>query len=161
MITDRFRDEIQYGRMQETEMMQLSPIEEFKGAVEMGGETVEVDRNANIFLAGELAETLDLLLSGSVRLWYPRAGNDPLLVGVVRAGQLLEPGPFFLGGVHGTSASTITPCRILRVRREALEEAMARRADLRVPLLELLRDAMDHSIRVARFLRTAHLSPAI
>jgi CRP-like cAMP-binding protein len=142
-------------------MMLLSPIEEFKGAVETGGETLEVDRNCPIFMAGEPAETLDLLLTGSARLWYPRSGDEPLLVGVVRAGQLLEPGPFFLGSVHGTSASTITPCRILRVRREALEEAMAQRADLRVPLLELLRDAMDHSIRVARFLRTAHLAPVI
>jgi CRP-like cAMP-binding protein len=142
-------------------MTHLSPIEEFRGAVEVGGEILEIDRNAHIFMAGEPAETLDLLLSGSVRLWYPRAGADPLLVGVVREGQLLEPGPFFLGSVHGTAASAITPCRVLRVQREALEEAMARRADLRVPLLELLRDAMDHSIRVARFLRTAHLTPAI
>lgn len=139
--------------------LDVNPIELFGRVVAESGRTVDLPRGEVLFSEGEPARALDLLVRGAVRLWHHREGEEPLVVGVVRAGQLVEPGPFFLGAEHETSASTVTPCTVIRTDRDVIDDLIESQPELRVPLLELLHDATEQSVQVARFLRTVHRIP--
>lgn len=141
------------------EMIEPSPIDVFARLVADSGQAAELSRGETLFSEGELARSLDFLVRGAVRLSHPREGEEPLIVGLVRAGQLIEPGPFFLGERHETSANAVIPCRVIRTDRAVLESLLEEEPDLRVPILELLHDATEQSVRIARFLRTAHRIP--
>lgn len=141
------------------ETTDTGPIEMFARLVADSGRATELSRGEVLFSEGDLARSLDFLVRGAVRLSHPREGEEPLIVGLVRAGQLIEPGPFFLAEPHETTASAVTPCRVLRTDRSVLESLLEQKPDLRVPILELLHDATEQSVRIARFLRTAHRIP--
>lgn len=141
------------------EMIDTGPIDVFARLVADSGMAVELSRGETLFSEGDPARLLDFLIRGAVRLSHPRDGQEPLIVGLVRAGQLIEPGPFFLGESHETTASAVTPCRVVRTDRSVLEALLEEQPDLRVPILELLHDATEQSVRIARFLRTAHRIP--
>lgn len=140
-------------------MIDTAPVDLFARLVAENGRGIELPRGEELFCEGDPAPSLDFLLRGALRLSHPRDGDEPLIVGLVRAGQLVEPGPFFLNECHETSACAVTPCRIIRIDRSALEALLEEQPDLRVPVLELLRDATEQSVRIARFLRTAHRIP--
>lgn len=141
------------------DIIDSGPIEVFANVVAESGRTIDLPRGEVLFSEGDSAVSLDFLVKGAVRLWHPRVGQEPLVVGIVHAGQLVEPGPFFLGERHETSASAVTPCRVIRTAHSVIEELLAAQPELRIPLLELLHNATAQSIRIARFLRTAHRIP--
>ncbi len=140
-------------------MIDSPPVDLFARLAAKKGRGVELSRGEVLFFEGDPSQSLDFLLRGALRLSHPREDEEPLIVGLVRAGQLIEPGPFFLNECHETSASAVTPCKVLRIERPVLEALLEEQPDLRVPVLELLRDATEQSVRIARFLRTAHRTP--
>ncbi|MGX1097080.1 helix-turn-helix domain-containing protein [Amorphus sp. MBR-141] len=96
-------------------------------ALEEFGSLIAVERNAEIFAQGEPATHLYKVVSGVVRTCvYLEDGHRQI-------GSFQLPGDVF--GFeprerHGFSAEAVGPCRVMRVRRAALEMAAAREPEL-------------------------------
>lgn len=121
------------------------------GRVALAGVSMEFERNAEIFGAGEPALHLHRIVRGVVRTVRFSADGRRQILAFHMAGDVigLEMGP-----THEYTAEAVTPCELVLVRRSLVEKALGEDIGAAQALLRLasaeLQNAHEHALMLGK-----------
>jgi CRP-like cAMP-binding protein len=93
------------------------------------------DRGATIFLQGEPAQCVHIVLEGWVKLFRISSNGAEAVVGVFTRGRSFGEAVAFRGDVYPVNAEAVTDCRLLHVRAATMLEMMKSRPELCTAML--------------------------
>lgn len=96
----------------------LTPGE--KAYIESESEVVDYAKKEMVYQSGTFPECLMILLSGKVRVYIDGVNQRPQIVRLVAPGDFFSYQPILSHNMYSSSAATLEPSRICKVRREAL-----------------------------------------
>jgi len=88
------------------------------------------DRGETIFLQGEPAAFVNIVLDGWVKLFRISPNGSEAVVGVFTRGRSFGEAAAFRSGVYPVAAEAVTDCRLLQVRASMILETMKSRPEL-------------------------------
>ena len=91
---------------------------------------VSFERGATLFVQGEPANAIFIVLDGWVKLFRISQNGAEAVVGVFTKGQSFGEGAAFQNGTYPVVAETVTDCRLCRVNATMLLELMKRKPEL-------------------------------
>ena len=94
-------------------------------------------RNTLLYLQGEQAEYFYYLKKGSVKIFVNSVNGLQKTISIVSDGSILGEASFFDRMPRISSAQTITPCTIIRITHEQLEQEFAHKPELAMYLLKV------------------------
>ncbi|WP_425073329.1 Crp/Fnr family transcriptional regulator [Sagittula sp. S175] len=80
-----------------------------------GSHAQEFDRNATIFLQGEQARSIFIVVEGWVKLYRIAPSGAEAVVGVFTRGRSFGEAVAFRSDLYPVSAESVTPCRLIRI----------------------------------------------
>jgi CRP-like cAMP-binding protein len=92
--------------------------------------THSYDRGATIFLHGEPATAVHIVLEGWVKLFRISPNGAEAVVGIFTKGRSFAEAAAFRGDVYPVAAEAVTDCRLLQVRASLILETMKSRPEL-------------------------------
>ncbi len=92
--------------------------------------THSYDRGATIFLHGEPAKAVHIVLEGWVKLFRISPNGAEAVVGIFTKGRSFAEAAAFRGDVYPVAAEAVTDCRLLQVRAALILETMKSRPEL-------------------------------
>ena len=92
--------------------------------------TQEHARGATIFLQGEPASSVYIVLDGWVKLFRVSPSGSEAVVGVFTKGRSFAEAAAFQESAYPVNAEAVTECRLLRVRASLILETMKSRPEL-------------------------------
>ncbi|MFP1643463.1 Crp/Fnr family transcriptional regulator [Pontitalea aquivivens] len=81
------------------------------------------DRGATIFLQGERARALRIVVAGWIKLYRIAPNGSEAILQLLPAGCSFEELPVLMGAPHKASAQAVSPCQILLIDAEVLQQA--------------------------------------
>lgn len=93
------------------------------------------DRGANIFLQGDPASSVHIVLEGWVKLFRISPNGSEAVVGIFTKGRSFGEAAAFRSDVYPVSAEAVTDCRLLQVRAALVLETMKSRPELCTAIL--------------------------
>ena len=108
-------------------------------------QTVRFQAGESIFNAGDLAEHLYLIVSGSVEL----LNKDGVVFATILAGESFGEQAFLAGGIRGASVRAKEAVEFIQVHEAEARLSLDKHSDLLVIILEalLLQQSMNNSLR--------------
>jgi CRP-like cAMP-binding protein len=97
--------------------------------------TQSFDRGATIFLQGEPASSIYIVLEGWVKLFRISPSGAEAVVGVFTRGRSFGEAAAFREDVYPVAAEAVTDCRLLQVRAATILETMKSRPELCTAIL--------------------------
>ena len=91
--------------------------------------THSYDRGATIFLHGEPATAVHIVLEGWVKLFRISPNGAEAVVGIFTKGRSFAEAAAFRGDVYPVAAEAVTDCRLLQVRASLILETMKSRPE--------------------------------
>jgi CRP-like cAMP-binding protein len=92
----------------------------------LAADQLELPRGHVLFIAGDRAPDVYVVLSGSVKLALPRRASEAdTVVALLHPGEMCEASATLLGQPHLVSATAVTKVKLARVAREHLLRAMS------------------------------------
>ncbi|MBK0399445.1 Crp/Fnr family transcriptional regulator [Limibaculum sp. M0105] len=91
---------------------------------------IERDRGSSIFLQGEPAHSVYIVLAGWVKLYRIASNGAEAVVGIFTKGRSFGEAAAFRGDVYPVAAEAVTDCRLLGVRASTLLTMMEKRPEL-------------------------------
>ncbi len=88
------------------------------------------DHGATIFLQGEPAASVHIVLDGWVKLFRITPNGAEAVVGIFTKGRSFAEAAAFRGDVYPVAAEAVTDCRLLQVRASLILETMKSRPEL-------------------------------
>lgn len=88
------------------------------------------DHGATIFLQGEPAASVHIVLDGWVKLFRITPNGAEAVVGIFTMGRSFGEAAAFQGDVYPVAAEAVTDCRLLQVRAALILETMKSRPEL-------------------------------
>jgi len=88
------------------------------------------DHGATIFLQGEPAASVHIVLDGWVKLFRITPNGAEAVVGIFTMGRSFGEAAAFRGDVYPVAAEAVTDCRLLQVRAALILETMKSRPEL-------------------------------
>jgi CRP-like cAMP-binding protein len=95
----------------------------------------EVERGATLFLQGERAHSVYIVLSGWVKLFRIAHNGGEAIVGVFTKGRSFGEAAAFRNDVYPVAAEAVTDARLLQVRASLLLELMMERPEICLAML--------------------------
>jgi CRP-like cAMP-binding protein len=92
--------------------------------------TQSYGRGETIFLQGEPANILRIVLDGWVKLYRTAPNGGEAVIGVFTGGQSFGEAVVLSGGVYPVTAEAVTDCRIMQVSATAVFELIRRRPEI-------------------------------
>lgn len=92
--------------------------------------TVSYERGATLFVQGEPATSIFIVLEGWVKLFRISQNGAEAVVGVFTRGQSFGEGAAFQNGIYPVVAEAVTDCRLCRVNAPTLLRLMKERPEL-------------------------------
>ena len=92
--------------------------------------THSYDHGATIFLQGEPAASVHIVLEGWVKLFRISPNGAEAVVGIFTRGRSFGEAAAFRGDVYPVAAEAVTDCRLLQVRAALILETMKSRPEL-------------------------------
>lgn len=100
-----------------------------------GAHPHEYDRNATIFLQGEQARAIFIVIEGWVKLYRIAPSGAEAVVGVFTRGRSFGEAVAFRSDVYPVSAEAVTPCRLLRLEASRLLQQIERTPGIATAIL--------------------------
>jgi CRP/FNR family transcriptional regulator, dissimilatory nitrate respiration regulator len=97
--------------------------------------THSYDRGATIFLQGDPAALVHIVLEGWVKLFRISPNGAEAVVGIFTKGQSFAEAAAFRSDVYPVTAEAVTDCRLLQVRSSLILEMMKSRPELCTAIL--------------------------
>jgi CRP-like cAMP-binding protein len=94
-----------------------------------------LDANETLFMQGEPASALFVVLDGWVKIYRMAPAGDEAVVGVFTRGQSFAEAAVFTGGVYPASAETVTDCRLLFVPARRLHDRICENPEIGLAML--------------------------
>lgn len=95
----------------------------------------EYDRGATIFLQGDPADHVHVVLDGWVKLYRISPSGSEAVVGVFTRGRSFGEAAAFRGDAYPVAAEAVTECRLLQIRASLILEAMKAHPELCIAML--------------------------
>jgi CRP-like cAMP-binding protein len=95
----------------------------------------DYDRGTTIFLQGEAAKSVYIVLAGWTKLFRISPNGAEAVVGVFTRGRSFGEAAAFRGDVYPVGAEAVTDCRLLQVRASFILETMKSRPELCTAIL--------------------------
>jgi CRP-like cAMP-binding protein len=96
---------------------------------------VTLDRGQVLFMEGEPANALFLILGGQIKLSRQGADGREAVIHVLAAGESFAEAVMFMNGLYPVTATAITPARLLKLEGAALKGQIACRPELAFGML--------------------------
>jgi CRP-like cAMP-binding protein len=93
------------------------------------------ERGATIFLQGEAASSVYIVLEGWTKLFRVSPNGAEAVVGIFTRGRSFGEAAAFRGDVYPVGAEAVTDCRLLQVRASLILETMKSRPELCTAIL--------------------------
>jgi CRP-like cAMP-binding protein len=93
------------------------------------------DRGTMIFLQGEPAESVHIVLDGWVKLFRISPNGAEAVVGVFTKGRSFAEAAAFRGDVYPVAAEAVTDCSVMQIRASLIMETMKSRPELCTAIL--------------------------
>jgi CRP-like cAMP-binding protein len=97
--------------------------------------TRDFDRGAMIFLQGEPAASVHIVLDGWVKLFRISPNGAEAVVGVFTKGRSFAEAAAFRGDVYPVAAEAVTDCSVMQIRASLIMEMMKSRPELCTAIL--------------------------
>lgn len=124
----------------EISALRLAPI--FQGLKdEVIGEILQVaqvkvyERDTNLFVQGDPAEAIYIILKGWVKIYRITPAGDEALVNVFARGESFAEAAAFIKGEYPASGTTVTDCRLLRISARHLVAVIKRTPEVGLAML--------------------------
>jgi CRP-like cAMP-binding protein len=93
------------------------------------------DRGETLFLQGDPASAIYIVLDGWVKLYRMTAAGEEAVVAVFARGQSFAEAAAFTGGVFPVSAETVTDCRLLVISARRLFDRISANPEIGLAML--------------------------
>lgn len=101
------------------------------------------DRGTTIFLQGESATSVRIVLSGWVKLYRISPNGSEAILHLLGGGHSFEELPALQGGAHKASAQAVSPCTLLHIDSDALQLAGQSCPDVAMAVLRATSEHLD------------------
>ncbi|WP_269586014.1 Crp/Fnr family transcriptional regulator [Roseibium sp. Sym1] len=95
----------------------------------------EYDRGETLFLQGETAQAIHIVMDGWVKLYRIAPNGGEAVVNVFAKGESFGEAVAFRGHAYPVSAEAVTACEVMRIPSVALLEAMRKDPDIAVSVV--------------------------
>ncbi|MHA1598504.1 MAG: Crp/Fnr family transcriptional regulator [Alphaproteobacteria bacterium] len=123
--------------IQRTPLLMDIPENEMKRLLDASS-VVEHPRHKLLFLRGEAAEHIFLLLEGWVKVFRDSAEGEQTVIGVLKPGETIAEAAIFLGRDYPASAEVVGDARLLEIPSEVLLGLLREDGELGIRMLGTL-----------------------